>query len=71
MNNNTFDSTRIRRRNFFFYLGALVAGIFSITKLPGRIFKSKINSEISTSSKIKVIVHPQAVRRETGDVKNG
>lgn len=75
MDNKTVDSAKIKRRNFFLYLGALAAGIFSINKLPGKIFKSKISSKINSGSirhrRIKVIAHPQAVKRESKGMKSG
>ncbi len=64
-------SPKIKRRNFFLYLGASLAGIFSIHKLPGRIFKSKISSKISSSSSVKISAHPLAVKRESKGVKIG
>ncbi len=68
-NNN--GSPKIKRRNFFFYLGASVLGIFSLTKSPLNLFKSKINKELSKSQKLSVKANPYAVKRNTGGMKNG
>jgi hypothetical protein len=69
--NNTSANSKIKRRNFFVCLGASILGIFSISKLPGKIFISKVNSEVKGSSKIKVTAHPMAIKRESKGVVNG
>jgi hypothetical protein len=66
---NNGSTGQIKRRNFFIYLGASIVGIFSITKLPFKIFQSKINSELS--NRIKISENPLAVKREMGDKLNG
>jgi len=71
---NSNGSAKIKRRNFFYYLGASALGIFSISKLPINIFKSKINKELTesnTSQKPVVKPNPYAVKRDSGGVKNG
>jgi hypothetical protein len=63
MKSNNTNSTRIiKRRNFFYYIGASLIGIFSISKLPFNIFSNKINKEITDS--IKISENPYAVKRE-------
>jgi uncharacterized membrane protein YhaH (DUF805 family) len=63
MKSNITSSTgKVKRRNFFYYLGASLVGIFSISKLPFNIIQNKINKEIAGS--IKISENPQAVKRE-------
>jgi hypothetical protein len=69
MESQTVKSAKIKRRNFFLYFGASLAGIFSIHKLLGRTSRSKISSKIRGN--IKVTAHPQAVKRESKGEKNG
>ena len=68
--NNNNGTTRIKRRNFFMYLVVSVFGIFSLSKLPFNLFKSRINNEI-TKKRISVKPNPFAVKRSSGGVKNG
>jgi hypothetical protein len=69
--NNKNGSPKIKRRNFFYYLGASAIGIFSLSKLPLNIFKSKINKELTKKQKPVVKSNPYAVKRDTGGTKNG
>lgn len=69
MNLKNIGSNKIKRRNFFYYLGASAFGIFSISKLPIKFFKSKLNNKLS--GKITVKTNPYAVKRDAGGVKNG
>ena len=69
MNLKNIGSNKIKRRNFFYYLGASAFGIFSISKLPIKIFKSKLNNTLAR--KITIKPNPYAVKRDTGGVKNG
>ena len=69
MNLKNIGSNKIKRRNFFYYLGASVFGIFSVSKLPIKIFKSGLNNGLT--GKITVKANPFAVKRDTGGVKNG
>ena len=62
MNNNG-----IKRRNFFFYLGAAGAGMYALGKLPFKLFQQKIKAETS----MKVKENPYAVKRDKKDVTNG
>ena len=68
-NNN--GNTKIKRRNFFMYLLVSVFGIFSLSKLPFGLFKSRINNEIAKKNLISVKPNPYAVKRGSGGVKNG
>jgi len=68
-NNN--GNTKIKRRNFFMYLLVSVFGIFSLSKLPFGLFKSRINNEIAKKNRISVKPNPYAVKRGSGGVKNG
>jgi hypothetical protein len=52
---------KIKRRNFFYYLTAGAAGAYALTKMPFKIFQSKVSS----ASKIKVKENPYAVKRES------
>ena len=69
MNLKNIGSNKIKRRNFFYYLGVSVFGIFSISSLPIKIFKSKLNNKLT--KKITVKANPYAVKRDAGGVKNG
>ena len=69
--NNNNGTTRIKRRNFFMYLLVSVFGIFSLSKLPFGLFKSRINNEIAKKNRISVKPNPYAVKRGSGGVKNG
>jgi len=67
--NNKNGSSKIKRRNFFYYLGVSAFGIFSVSKLPVNIFKSKINKELTKEQKPVVTSNPYAVKRDSGGVK--
>ena len=69
--NNNNGTTKIKRRNFFIYLAVSVFGIFSISKLPFGLFKSRINNEIAKKNRISVKPNPFAVKRGSRGVKNG
>ncbi len=51
---------KIKRRNFFYYLAAGAAGVYAFTKMPFKIFKSKVAS----ASKLQVKENPYAVKRD-------
>lgn len=53
-------SKKIKRRNFFAYLGVGVVGALAITKLPFKMFQQKLKAEAS----VKVKVNPYAVKRD-------
>jgi hypothetical protein len=69
MNLKNIGSIKIKRRNFFYYLGASALGIFSVSRLPIKIFKSKLSNKLT--EKITVKANPYAVKRDAGGVKNG
>lgn len=57
---NLGNSKKIKRRNFFVYLGAGALGAIALTKLPFKLFQQKLKAEAS----IKVKVNPYAVKRD-------
>ncbi|MCI0450303.1 MAG: hypothetical protein L0Y79_11060 [Chlorobi bacterium] len=59
--------TKIKRRNFFYYLSAGALGIYALTKHPFKIFTSKVKA----SSSIKVKENPYAVKRDLKGSTNG
>lgn len=68
-NTNSF-SKKINRKKFFIYAGAVAAGVYSLTKLPFEIFKSKVES----SSRANAVVfkeNPSAVKRTINTKSNG
>ena len=54
------DTKKIKRRNFFVYLGAGALGAYALTKLPFKLFQQKLKAEAS----IKVKPNPYAVKRD-------
>lgn len=67
--NNSFSKS-ITRKKFFIYAGAAAAGVYSLTKLPFEIFKSKVED----SSKAKAVTfkeNPSAVKRTINTKSNG
>ena len=64
LKNVNFDK-KMKRKNFFFSLGAGVAGYFALRSLPFKLFSKKISSnkaDNKTSSRVKV--NPLAVSRK-------
>jgi len=61
------NNTGIKRRNFFFYLGAAGAGVYALSKLPFRLFQQKLKAETS----IKIKENPFAVKRDAKGKNNG
>ena len=59
------EMKKIKRRNFFMYLGAGALGMFALKSLPFKLFQQKIKAETS----IKIKANPYAVKRELN--KNG
>ncbi len=59
-NSNSSNPPKIKRRNFFMYLGAGALGAYALTKLPFKLFQQKIKAETS----IKVKANPYAVKRD-------
>lgn len=68
MNSNN-PKSKIKRRNFFMYLGAGTASALALTKLPIKLFQQKIKSETA----LKVKANPYAVKRDkmSGGSVNG
>ncbi len=66
-NSGNSNSTKIKRRNFFVYLGAGVLGALALTKLPFKLLQQKYKAETS----IKVQANPYAVKRDMTKGSNG
>ncbi|MFI5144112.1 MAG: hypothetical protein ACHQJ4_00825 [Ignavibacteria bacterium] len=60
MHNNTGN---IKRRNFFMYLGVSLVGIFSLSKMPWKLFGSKVYKETGGKKKIKIEGNLNAIKR--------
>ena len=58
--NNSESNKKIKRRNFFVYLGAGALGAYALTKLPFKLFQQKLKAEAS----IKIKANPYAVKRD-------
>jgi hypothetical protein len=65
--NNSKSNVKIKRRNFFIYLGAGAASVYALTQLPLKMFQRKIKAETS----LKVKENPYAVKREMKAKGNG
>jgi hypothetical protein len=68
-NKNSFSTKKVSRKKFFIYAGAAAAGVYSLTKLPFEIFKSKVENH-----QAKAIVfreNPSAVKRTINTKSNG
>lgn len=63
----SLNNIKIKRRNFFFYLGAAGAGVYALTKLPYRLFQQKLKAETS----LKIKENPYSVKRDTKDRNTG
>jgi hypothetical protein len=68
---NTSGSTKLKRRSFFAYLSAFVLGMFSLSKLPLNLIKSRLNNELRKGNKPLVRENPYAVKRNSGGAING
>jgi len=64
--NSSGEKNKIKRRNFFYYIGAAAVTAFVATKFPFRLFKKEQSS--SRISSIKVKENPYSVKRGS---KNG
>ncbi len=67
---NSF-SKKISRKKFFIYAGAAAAGIYSLTKLPMDIFKSKVAAESGKGKSISFKENPSSVKRTINTKSNG
>ena len=59
--NGSKETNKIKRRNFFYYLGVAAAGTFVFSKFPINLFRKK--TETRPRSSIKVTASPLAVKR--------
>ncbi len=59
-NSGNNNSGKIKRMNFFVYLGAGAVAAAAITKLPFKLFGQKLKAEAS----VKVKANPYAVKRD-------
>ena len=55
---------KIKRKNFFFSLGAGVAGYFALRSLPFKLFSKKISPNKVEKTSSRVRVNPLAVSRK-------
>jgi hypothetical protein len=56
-------ANKIKRKNFFYYLGASALGIYAVFKHPFSILQSKLSKEIQPKVNFKIKVNPLAVKR--------
>ncbi len=68
-NTNSF-SKKINRKKFFIYAGAAAAGVYSLTKLPFEIFKSKVENH-QTKASVAFKENPSSVKRTINTKSNG
>lgn len=68
-NTNSF-SKKINRKKFFLYAGAAAAGVYSLTKLPFELFKSKVE-ESGRAKAVSFKENPSAVKRTINTKSNG
>lgn len=59
------NTIKIKRKNFFYYLGASVLGVYTISQFPFNKLRAKLRKEIQPGTKIKVKQNPFAVKRIT------
>lgn len=57
------NTKKIKRKNFFYYLGAFTLSIYTISQIPFNKLKSKFGKEIQARTNIKVQQNPHAVKR--------
>lgn len=63
----------IKRRNFLGYLGISAVGVFLLSKLPGKLFSSSVNSAVSQKKPSIIVKENQLAVKRVGknrDVKN-
>jgi hypothetical protein len=56
-------TNKIKRKNFFYYLGASAFGIYTISQIPFNKLQSKFRKEIHPKTDLKVKQNPHAVKR--------
>jgi len=54
---------RLKRKNFFYYLGASALGIYTISQIPFEKLQSKFKKEIQPNTDLKIKQNPYAVKR--------
>ena len=57
------NTKKIKRKNFFYYLGASALGIYTISQIPFNKIQSKLRKETRQKADIKVRQNPHAVKR--------
>ncbi|MBX7046956.1 MAG: hypothetical protein K1X86_14085 [Ignavibacteria bacterium] len=68
--NTNSSSKKITRKKFFIYAGAAAAGVYSLTKLPFEIFKSKVENS-QAKNEVKFKENSLAVKRTINTKSNG
>lgn len=61
------EPRKIKRKNFFFYSGSAILGLFALSKYPLKFFETKISKETT----IKITANPSAVKRKPREANNG
>jgi hypothetical protein len=58
-------SKNVSRKNFIFYSGIALAGVYMLIKMPFKVFRKKEQEEVSIRSEkgIRFEVNPEAVKR--------
>jgi hypothetical protein len=54
----------MKRKNFFFSLGAGIAGYFALRSFPFKIYSTRISSTKSESKNSRIKINPLAVSRK-------
>ncbi len=62
LDNNT--PVKIKRRNFFLYLGTSVLGLFAFSVTPLNVFRSKTKKIAAKKTRMRVSPNPDSVKRE-------
>lgn len=62
-------SKKIKRKNFFYYLGASALGVYAVTKQPFNMLKEAFIKPQAAKS-IKIELNPMAVKRDNGETKH-
>jgi hypothetical protein len=62
-------SKKIKRKNFFYYLGASALGAYALTKQPFNIIKSAFIKPQAVKG-IKIELNPMAVKRDNRETKH-
>ena len=65
------EAPKIKRKNFFFYSGALAFGMFAASKFPFNILKTTQDTNTRKDSSIKITQNPNAVKRNSRQDNNG